>query len=518
MKRESTASLRIALIYAAFAALWILLSDEAVAWLFDDSARIIHASILKGWLFVAVTSLLLYFLVGRMVRQLREAHERELSVESERLRALQLLDTIAESSDDAIFAKDIEGRYILVNKAATRFMGRAAAEVLGRDDSAIFPTEQARFLMAIGSRVIAEDRTETNEETLDTAAGIRTFLATKGPLRDPEGRIIGTFGISRDITQYRRVQDELRRERDLANRYLETAQTIMVALDSEGRITMINRSGCEFLGRSQKELLGQQWFATCLPQPEGMEKIYPVFQSIMTGQIEKFERFENSILRSDGQQRLIAWNNAYLADDGGNIGGTFSSGEDITDRQKAIDALRQSEERYRSVVNNVKEVIFQTDAQGLWTFLNPAWTEVTGFPLEASLGTLFLDYVHPDDRQRNFELFEPLIRRQKDYCRHVIRYLHRDGGFRWIEVFARLTLDDADHILGTSGTLTDITERKSAEDELRARNEELERFNTATMDREFDIIELKKQINALSKELGREPPYPLAFLADESQP
>lgn len=132
------------------------------------------------------------------------------------------------------------------------------------------------------------------------------------------------------------------------------------------------------------------------------------------------------------------------------------------------EALAESENRFRSVVENVKEVIFQTDASGLWTYLNPAWTEITGHSVADSLGTLFLDYVHPDDRARNTALFAPLIERKKDYCRHEIRYLHRDGGFRWIEVFARLTLGTDDEVLGTSGTLTDITERRKAEATLRA--------------------------------------------------
>ncbi len=118
------------------------------------------------------------------------------------------------------------------------------------------------------------------------------------------------------------------------------------------------------------------------------------------------------------------------------------------------------------MVDHVKEVIFQTDAQGKWIFLNPAWTEVTGFAVADSLGTVFLDYVHPDDRERNRALFEPLIQRNKDFCRHEIRYLHKSGGFRWVEVFARLTQDESGSAIGTSGTLSDITERKATAEEI----------------------------------------------------
>ena len=120
------------------------------------------------------------------------------------------------------------------------------------------------------------------------------------------------------------------------------------------------------------------------------------------------------------------------------------------------------------LLDNVKEVIFQTDAQGLWQFLNPAWTELTGYEVETSLATPFLDYVHPDDRDANQAEFLPLIRRQKDFCRHEVRYLQRDGGCRWVEVYARLKLSEAGEVLGTIGTLFDVSERKRVETELRA--------------------------------------------------
>ena len=140
--------------------------------------------------------------------------------------------------------------------------------------------------------------------------------------------------------------------------------------------------------------------------------------------------------------------------------------KEIDIRKLTEQALARSENSYRTVVENVAEVIFQTDTNGLWVFLNKSWETITGFTVNESIGQLFINYVHPDDRQRNWEFFEPLILRQKDYCRHEIRYLTKDGGFRWIEVYAQLGLDENGQIIGTYGTLQDITERKKAEEEL----------------------------------------------------
>jgi PAS domain S-box-containing protein len=136
----------------------------------------------------------------------------------------------------------------------------------------------------------------------------------------------------------------------------------------------------------------------------------------------------------------------------------------VRQRKQGENELRASEEKYRSVVNNVKEVVFRTDPAGRMTFLNRSWTDITGFAVENSLGHVFLDYVHPDDRLHNQQLFDPLMRREKLDCRHETRYLNRDGGFRYIEVYARVNLGLGGEVTGCSGTLSDITERRQAED------------------------------------------------------
>ena len=153
--------------------------------------------------------------------------------------------------------------------------------------------------------------------------------------------------------------------------------------------------------------------------------------------------------------------------------------KEIEYRKQTEKALSVSEKSYRLVVENVNEIIFQTDAEGLWIFLNKSWEKVTGFTIGESLGKQFLDYVHPDDRERNNALFMPLIKREKEYCRHEVRYLTKDGHFRWIEVFARLGLNERNEITGTYGTLQDITERKKTDEIIQNARLEAEKANLA---------------------------------------
>jgi two-component system, cell cycle sensor histidine kinase and response regulator CckA len=133
------------------------------------------------------------------------------------------------------------------------------------------------------------------------------------------------------------------------------------------------------------------------------------------------------------------------------------------DRKRSEEALNAVEVKYRSTVDNIREVVFQMNEFGQWTSLNPAWKEITGFEVKESLGTLFLEYVHHDDRQRNSYIFLQLIERKMDFCRQETRLLTKDGKVRWVEIYGQLTMKSDGTIMGTSGGLTDITERKEAE-------------------------------------------------------
>jgi PAS domain S-box-containing protein len=386
-QQRGQATLSVVLIYGIFAALWILFSDKAVEALFDDPAMIIRASMLKGWLFVAVTTGLLYVLVKRQIAHLNAAHRKEIASLQERQKSLDLLNAIVDNSDDAIFAKDSQGRMLLFNHAACRYAGKSAAEILGRDDCDIFPPEQAEKLMAFDRQVMADGMTRTIEEILDTAIGKRILLATKGPLRDVDQRIIGIFGISRDITE----------------------------------------------------------------------------------------------------------------------------------RKQAENLISDSEERFRTLASNIPGAVYRCELQAPWraTMMSESVLSLTGHAAQDFLRpdnpVMWGDLVVTENLPQLTQEVGDAIRQQHPY-NTAYRIHHADGTIRWVLEHGR-AIYAADGVpLYLDGVIFDITARKLAEEELFKRNEELERFNRAMVGRELDMVELKQRINAFSKELGREPPFDLAFL------
>lgn len=130
---------------------------------------------------------------------------------------------------------------------------------------------------------------------------------------------------------------------------LEIMDQLLLGLDVEGRIVLANRRACEVLGRSETELLGRDWFESCLP-PTWRRTARGVFQRVVGGDLEPARRHENPVLTAAGTERLVLWRNTVLRDDDGTILGTLSSGEDVTDQRRDEDALRLSEERLTALL------------------------------------------------------------------------------------------------------------------------------------------------------------------------
>ena len=266
---------RVVLIYAVVAALWILFSDRAVGWLFPTPAGFVLASMLKGWVFIAVTALLLYWMLLRVTQPLHRAQE-------DHLRAMQLLIAVVDGSQDAIFAKDLQGRYVLVNRAACAFLGKTRGEVLGNPDDAVFPQASADGIKQRDAQVVAEDRVLTTQERIDLPVGERIFLATKGPLKDVEGRCFGIFGVSRDITESLRAEAVLKESEAHFRALVEQVQAGIYIIQHE-RLCYANPGLARMFGYESGPVLSAAGDLTVLAHPQDRERIQECFRLCVEG-------------------------------------------------------------------------------------------------------------------------------------------------------------------------------------------------------------------------------------------
>ncbi len=159
------------------------------------------------------------------------------------------------------------------------------------------------------------------------------------PIKNVEG-MYSKLVIFHDITERKVATQKLKAEHERAEMYLNLAGVIILALDHNGNVTLMNKKGYEILEFEEGELTGKNWFEMCIPK-ETRDDISYIFAELMKGKLKTFEYAEGPILTKNHKKKIIAWNNTLLRDEKGNIIGTLSSGEDITERKKAEEELKK---------------------------------------------------------------------------------------------------------------------------------------------------------------------------------
>jgi PAS domain S-box-containing protein len=190
------------------------------------------------------------------------------------------------------------------------------------------------------------------------------------------------------ITERKRSLELIRQERDRAQRYLDVADVILRALDVQGRVTLINRKGCATLGWEEGELLGRDWFETCIPL--GIrEQVRKCFRNLLDGDLTPIE---NPVLTRSGEERMFRWRNSLLRDDDGAVIGTLSSGEDVTERKQAESALRHLSGRLLYAQDEERRKVARELHDGVGTY-------VSGLSLALGKMRTLLDEKNPEHQK-----------------------------------------------------------------------------------------------------------------------
>jgi PAS domain S-box-containing protein len=298
------------------------------------------------------------------------------------------------------------------------------------------------------------------------------------PIVDARGNVTKVAVFSRDVTERIHAQEELKRQRDQAQLYLDTANVIMVAFNREGRITLLNRNGCELLGVTPEEAVGTDWFKTFLPENVRTE-MWGVFETLMAGDWEMYKMYsyyENPVLTSRGEERIVAWHTSLLNDDRGNVIGALSSGTDVTERVRADQKLRESEQRIREITDALPVVVYETDATGRITFGNATAFDLFGYTKEElEAGMSVFQLIAPADMKRARAVFR---RRMcgEDIGRIEYAGLRKDGSTFPISIHSALMRPDG-AVVGQRGVILGITELKQAEERVEEHTRTIEILN-----------------------------------------
>jgi PAS domain S-box-containing protein len=247
-----------------------------------------------------------------------------------------------------------DGKLVFANETIAEMLGYPVQELL------LLPPEEVRRLIHPEDRALVLGRiadrlagrpvpTHYDFRLLRRGGGVRWVEVASDVIEYRGLPAVQTSAV--DITERKLAEESLRRERDRAQKYLDVAGVIMVALGPTGEITLMNRQGYQILGYEEDSLIGCNWFETCLPQWD-RDRTRLVFEQLMVGDAELVEYHENSVLTRSGEERVIAWHNVVLMDEKGTRLGTLSSGQDITERVQ-VEAAIQHRNRELALLNRV---------------------------------------------------------------------------------------------------------------------------------------------------------------------
>ena len=271
--------------------------------------------------------------------------------------------------------------------------------------------------------------------------------------------VFGVYASRKFLVPFTQLEDEKRR----AEEYLNIAGTIIVALDTKGLVTMINRKGGEVLGHDVDAIVGKNWFETFIPESQRTDA-QDAFFSTLNGNLEGAEHYENSILTKADGERLFSWHCTYLRDEDQQIVGCLSAGDDVTERREIERNIETSDRRFSRSQEfaNIGTWDWNIQTGGLyWSERIAALFGYESGKVETTYDN-FIAAIHPDDRQKVMDAVNACVADGVEYnIEH--RIVRADGTVRYLLERGDVVRNENDQPLNMLGVVQDITAAKKAE-------------------------------------------------------
>ncbi|MHA2356118.1 MAG: PAS domain S-box protein [Candidatus Thorarchaeota archaeon] len=393
-----------------------------------------------------------------------------VQAEEANLEAERKYHRLYETMEDGFVSADQEGRYLEFNAAYQQLSGYSSEELQEKTFWELTPPQWHEMekriyqdqTMVLGYSDIYEKELLRKDGTI-IPIELRITLT-----RDENGNPIGTWAIVRDISLRKKAEEALREERDTAQRYLDIAGAAIVVVDVDGRIHLINRKGLEILGHESSDVVGKSWFDYFTPKNIAAEE-KEIFTNIIKSGGGLQGKFARPLVNKFGEERLVNWEFQLLTNEVGNVIGMIASGEDITERDRAERALRESEEQYRSTLWALSDAIHVVDEDLMVLLVNPqlkSW--ISGLNLNDDIAGKRLPEAFPFLSNEIFEEYEQVFQSGKILTNEERVIL---AGHEIITETTKVPIMREGKVVQIVTIIRDVTEARTAVDALRESEE-----------------------------------------------
>ena len=379
-----------------------------------------------------------------------------------------------DGTTDAVYVKDTEGHYLMINPAGAEMLGKTVEEVIGKDDAELFTPEDGRRVMAKDREIMETEQTQSYEENKEAEDDVRrTYLTTRGPYWNRRGELVGVFGVSRDISNRKEDEERLKEAEQRFRLLFEQSVDAIYVHDEQGHFVDCNPQAYRLLGYSREELLTmsvKDVSCNVLTEEERVRQEREggtLWQRAMAGEPGIFfHAHEEENIRKDGTTFPVEVRVGSV--DYGGRRMVLVSVRDITERRHAEEALRESQERFRSAFEDASTGMALVSLEDRPFRVNRALCEMLGYPEEEILGRHSSEFTHPDDMETTDDRSELLLADEwPDAMSMEKRYICADGRVVWAISDVSLVRDSEGEPLHFVCQFQDITDRKKAEEYLK---------------------------------------------------